>query len=86
MAGNKYRQWYAMRSRLRAAGRWSSDQDAQPSRQTSLSEHGFTGGPSAAKRPRIEEGDPATPDSLPALETAEGKKLNVFLLVLDGVE
>lgn len=61
--GSRYRQWYAMRNRLRAEGRWQ----ANPTHTVPAQEEGEP----PAQRPRTESPEGAsTPESLPELESS----------------
>lgn len=80
--GNKYRQWYAMRARLRAAGEWDAHRagvsglsDAARAAQNDLPDIAEPSpddfhSPEDAKRPRLGggEGEASDSDSIPSLE------------------
>ncbi len=80
--GGKYRQWYALRARLRAEGRWEADTN-RDTRQRTLEEVGVRVPPKKQARlatdsdspPPLEgeEGDPNLG------QYAEGKTLFIFL-------
>lgn len=63
--GKNYRQWYALRARLRSEGRWEPD-TGRDTRQRTLEEVGVR--VPVPKRPRVGEAD----DSPPPLEGEEG--------------
>lgn len=68
--GNKYRQWYAMRNRMRQDGTWDPDNFVRD-RQRTLGEVGIDV-PSEAKRPRLEEIDESEIPELESSPTPEG--------------
>lgn len=65
--GGKYRQWYALRARLRAEGRWEAD-TGRDTRQRTLEEVGVRVPPK--KQPRLAAESDS--DSPPPLEGEEG--------------
>nr|WOX03040.1 hypothetical protein [Psittaciform chaphamaparvovirus 4] len=80
--GEDIRRWYAMRARLKAAGKWKGK---QPTHSVPAEEEGEP----PAKRPTEDDpGEgPSTPDSLPELEgspTAEGKPISAYLDAVAG--
>lgn len=93
--GNKYRQWYAMRARLRAAGEWQAHQAglsglSETARAAQEDVPDLTepaadddSSESESKRPRLDEGE-SSDDSIPDLEsspTAEGKYLPIVIFI-----
>nr|APC23171.1 hypothetical protein [Simian parvo-like virus 1] len=63
--GNKYRQWYAVRNKLRKEGRWDGDTD-KDTRQQTLEEVGVRVPPKKQARIETESDEP------PPLEGEEG--------------
>lgn len=77
--GNKYRQWYAMRQRMRQDGSWDPDNFVRD-RQRTLGEVGIDV-PSQAKRPRLEEEvDDSEIPELESCPTPEGNYYFIFIL------
>lgn len=86
--GNKFRQWYAVRNKLRAEGRWNDKDDTSSGRQRTLEEVGVRVPP--AKQPRIEDPDSEGPPPLegeegdPDKDNYAGECITAFAFALDG--
>lgn len=69
--GEEYRRWYAMRDRLKKAGKWVHRVPEQEE------------GEPEPKVPALEPESPETPESLPPLESPETAEGNRWLLEED---